>query len=73
MNKSNEPIFLTIIQRVLFFAPVFVIALIASLILFGKWIINYIRYGGEAITYTEKMNRKTIQDVFEKLNEIKQP
>ena len=50
----------------------FGIAFIGTLILFLKLIINFIRFGGESIAYTKKMSRKTIYDVFAKLNEMQQ-
>lgn len=58
-----------IIKRIIglpFFA---ILAFIAVLFLWVKYIRNYIIYGGEAIAFNKKMNRKTIQDVFEKLEE----
>lgn len=30
----------------------------------------WVKYGGEAVNYSDKMNRKTISDVFYKLNEL---
>jgi hypothetical protein len=30
----------------------------------------WIRYGGEAINYNDKMNRKTISDVFYRVQEV---
>ena len=74
MKKFNnkQSIILLIVQRILAF-PFFVgIAFIGSLMMFLRWIINFIRFGGESIAYTEKMNRKTIQDVFTKLKEIQE-
>lgn len=57
-----------ILQRILAFPFFFGIAFVGALMLFVKWIVNFIRFGGESIAYTDKMNRKTIQDVFVKLN-----
>jgi predicted membrane protein len=59
-----------IVQRTLSFPFFFGIAFVGASIMFAKWIINFIRFGGESIAYTDKMNRKTIQDVFVKLNEM---
>jgi len=67
MNK--ESITFLILSRTLSFPFFFGIAFIGAVIMFAKWIVNYIRFGGESIAYTDKMNRKTIQDVFVKLNE----
>jgi hypothetical protein len=41
----------------------------AVVILFCKYMMNYIKYGGETIAYTHKTQRKTINDVFNKLIE----
>ena len=68
--ETSQSIILIIIQRTLAFPFFFVIAFVGALRMFVKWIINFIRFGGESIAYTEKMNRKTIQDCFVKLNEM---
>ena len=65
-------IILLVVSRILAFPFFFGIAFVGAIIMFVKWIINYIRFGGESIAYTDKMNRKTIQDVFVKLNEMQQ-
>ena len=74
MNKSEtrKSIILLVVQRTLAFPFFFGIAFVGAAIMFTKWIINFIRFGGESIAYTDKMNRKTIQDVFVKLNEMQQ-
>ena len=41
------------------------LSLLYMIALFLKLNWNFLRFGGEAITYTKKMQRKTIQDVFE--------
>lgn len=72
-NSENlQSIALIILERILAFPFFFGIAFVWSAILFAKWIINFIRFGGEATAYTNKINRKTIQDVFVKLNEMQQ-
>jgi len=49
--------------------PLFAAAsLVSAIAMWLRWIWNFARHGGEAIAYTDEMNRKTIQDVFEKLN-----
>ena len=71
-NKSNiikEPILFTIITRLFAFPFFFGIALVGAITMWAKWVINFVKYGGESIAYTDKMNQKTIQDVFEKLTE----
>ncbi|MBY8982730.1 MAG: hypothetical protein KGD57_07265 [Candidatus Lokiarchaeota archaeon] len=51
--------------------PFFMIfALIGVIRLWIIWIVNYIRFGGEAISYTKNTQRKTIFDVFEKVQEL---
>ena len=62
-------IILLIITRLNVFPFFFGMAFFGAVFIFVTWIFNYIRYGGEAIAYTRKTNRKTIQDVFNKLNE----
>jgi hypothetical protein len=66
-TKSKEPkqsIIWLIIGRTLGF-PFFVgIALVGALIMFLKWVVNYILFGGESIAYTRKTDRKTIHDIY---------
>lgn len=71
-SETRQSIILLVVQRILTFPFFFGIAFVGSTIMFIKWIINFIRFGGESIAYTDKMNRKTIQDVFVKLDEIQQ-
>ena len=66
-SKMNK--ILTIIQRIIGFPFFMMLALIGATSMFLKWCFNYMKYGGEAIAYTDKMSRKTIQDVFVKLTE----
>ena len=59
-----EKIIFTIIGRTLGF-PFFIgFSLVGILILFIKWIVNYIIFGGEYIMYTNKINRKTIGETY---------
>lgn len=68
-QKNEQSLALTIAARALSF-PFFVgIALAGAAIIFARWTINFVRFGGETIAYTEKTNRKTILDTFEKLRE----
>lgn len=60
---------LTIITRTIMFPFFFGIAFFGAFFLFLQWIINFIRFGGEAIAYTRQTSRKTIADVFNRLNE----
>ena len=71
-SETRQSIILRVVLRILSFPFFFGIAFVGALIMLTKWIINFIRFGGESIAYTDKMNRKTIQDVFVKLNEIQQ-
>ncbi|MDD3972603.1 MAG: hypothetical protein PHC31_11920 [Clostridia bacterium] len=71
-SETRQSIILLVVQRTLAFPFFFGIAFVGASIMFIKWIINFIRFGGESITYTDKMSRKTIQDVFVKLNEMQQ-
>ena len=69
MKTSKTKIIATIITRMCFFIPFVMFAFFGSFFLFLQWIINFVRFGGEAIAYTRKTSRKTIADVFNKLNE----
>jgi hypothetical protein len=71
-SETRQCIILLVVQRTLSFPFFFGIAFVGAAIMFTKWIINFILFGGESIAYTDKMNRKTIQDVFVKLNETQQ-
>ena len=71
-SETRQSIILLVVQRTLAFPFVFGAAFVAATMMFIRWIINFIRFGGEFIAYTDKMNRKTIQDVFVKLNEMQQ-
>jgi hypothetical protein len=56
-----------VVQRILGFPFFAALAFITAMGLWFRWIWNFAKYGGEAIAYTDKMSRKTIQDVFQKL------
>lgn len=71
-SENRQSIVLLVMRRTLAFPFFFGLAFVGALMMFIRWIINFIRFGGESIAYTEKMNRKTIQDVFVKLNEMQQ-
>lgn len=47
-----------------------VIALISAFVLWMKWSINFIRFGGESVVYTKKNQRKNITDIYEKLENM---
>ena len=69
MKTSKTKIIVTIITRTIMFPFFFGLAFFGAIFLFVTWIFNYVRFGGEAIAYTRKTSRKTIADVFNKLNE----
>ena len=69
MKTSKTKTILTIITRTIMFPFFFGMAFFGAVFLFFQWIINFVRFGGEAIAYTRKTSRKTIADVFDKLNE----
>jgi len=58
-----------VVQRILGFPFFASLAFIGAMAMWFRWIWNFAKYGGEAIAYTDKMSRKTIQDVFQKLTE----
>lgn len=67
--KSNKSKTIEIIARILVFIPVTCIITIGCIFLWLKMIRNFIIYGGESNIYNKVVNRKTIQDVFEKVME----
>jgi hypothetical protein len=69
-TKQNESLTFTVIIRILglpFFAC---LTFVGVLILWAKYMTNFIRFGGEAISYTQKTQRKYISDVYDKLQEM---
>ena len=69
MKTSKTKIIATVITRTIMFPFFFGWAFFGAIFLFVTWIFNYVRFGGEAIAYTRKTSRKTIADVFNRLNE----
>lgn len=66
MNKT-----LRIIGRIVLQLPFMIgLTFIASMVIFIRWNINFIKYGGEGITYSNDVNNKTIYDVYVKLDKI---
>lgn len=59
---------LDILSRIIAIPFYMMVSLIGAIFLWIKWNLCFIIYGGEAISYHKKTNRKTIYDVFEKLN-----
>ena len=52
------------VVRILGIIPFAILSLIGALYLWYKWNINFIRFGGEAIAYTDKDTRKNIKDIY---------
>lgn len=68
-KKQNNQIFAAVVQRILGFPFFAALALIGAIAMWFRWIWNFAKYGGEATAYNDKMSRKTVQDVFQKLME----
>lgn len=58
------------IIRIIYLVPVLILAVLESVKKLIKFIIDYVRYGGEMIVYCKQNSRTTILDCFEKLREI---
>lgn len=69
-KESTVVIIIIIIQRVLGFPFFAGLSLVWAIIMWIRWMCNFVWYGGEAISYTNKTSRTTIRDVFTKLQEI---
>lgn len=54
--------------RVFVLPFVAMLSLVGLLIMWIKYIINFILYGGEFIVYTNNDETKTIQDIYNKLS-----
>ena len=59
-----------IIGRILAFPFWLALAIVGYFILLLRFMANYIRHGGEAITYYIDNKPKTISDVYDKLTEL---
>ena len=64
---------LTIVSRILAFPFWSLLALVGCLILWIKQMIYFVRYGGEALVFSEKNECKKVNDIYwlvkEKFNE----
>lgn len=69
MKKAGKTI-LIVLSRTLGFLPFAGLSLVGAFILWLRWVVNFVWYGGEAIAYSDKVARKTINDVFLKLVEM---
>jgi len=58
MNTKN------LIPRILSLPFMVFILLIPMIILYFKWMKNYVLYGGEVIAYEDKNERKSIKDLY---------
>ena len=63
----SKPLLSAVFIRLMGLPFFIILSLIAAIVLWMKYIKNYIRYGGEALAYTKKMNKKTIADLWHKL------
>ena len=66
MKQSN---YLIAIGRILGFPFFTGLALVGTTVLFLRCVLNYIRFGAEAIEYTSKTNRTTIMSVYDKISQ----
>lgn len=64
--KQQELIF-TIIARILTFPFFLAMTFTYIMLLYLRLVINFIRFGGESITYTKKNSRKLIGDIYNHL------
>jgi len=48
------------------------LVLIGTVRLYFGYLINFLRFGGESIVYTNSRNQATIQDVFDTLSKVSQ-
>jgi hypothetical protein len=72
-NLPNKTLFEKSVNatlRILVLPFAFFFFLIPILYLFVKIIINFVRFGGEAVANTNKTNPKTLSDVYTKLDEV---
>ncbi len=67
-----EPLLITVIIRILGFPFFLGLAIVYSAILLVKYIFCYVRYGGEAISYTRKNQRRMIEDIYQELVNMNQ-
>ena len=58
--------------RVLLFIPVVTIITYSTIKHWGIMVYNFVVYGGETAIYNDKMNRKTIVEVFSAVSQPKQ-
>lgn len=66
---KNQPFILTLFIRLIAFPFFAGLLIVGHLQIYIRELIGFFRYGSETIIYTQKRNRVTIQDVFNKLQE----
>jgi hypothetical protein len=66
---KNKTSFWDIANRVFSFPFICLTTLIGALLLWLKWMKNFVLYGGEFIAYTKSNTRSTINDIFKKLED----
>ena len=64
---TNQEKTFMVINRILVFTPFTVTMFISFMLMFIRVTINFIKHGGESIVYTRKNTRKTIFDIYVKL------
>ena len=67
--KMKQSIYLIATYRILRFPFFTGLALVGTTILFLRCVLNYIRFGAEAIEYTSKTNRTSIKAVYDRISE----
>jgi hypothetical protein len=67
---KDQPFILTLIIRIIALPFYMGIVAIGHMVIFVRMCIGFLCYGGETITYTKNQNRKTIEDVYNKLKQI---
>ena len=68
-NRVN-PLFWRVVTRILMFLPWLSTIVVGHFVEFCKQLVNYVRYGGESITYTYESRSRMIVDVFDKVSEL---
>ena len=67
---KSESFILSLIIRLLTLPFYMGMLTVGHTVIYIRMVIGYLRWGGELITYKKLKNRRTIEDVFDKLKEI---
>lgn len=67
---KNQSFIVSLIIRILTLPFYMGFLTISHSVIYIRMVIGYLRWGGELITYKKLKNRKTIEDVFDKLKEM---